>query len=247
MIKTLYKFSLDKEIEKLTPEVSKNDKGEEVTVQKKEVVKVPHAFMLRSPTRHYRDEATLYYSVVASSLTKKGVLTRSMLAKRLEKDGGVRGEEDEKEYLSLYSSLLQKQEELQRVLVKNEVERTDEEKQVIDNLAKEIGAIRVKFQAYESQRESLFDNTVESIANNKTMVWWLLHLAYKEDEKGKEVPYFGEGTFEERLAKLDDLEDTTNEFDKKTLERFYLGLSLYFSNKASEQRDFEDLIKNFEN
>lgn len=246
MIKKLYTFSLDKDVETIVPQVSKNEAGDEVTVNKKELVKVPQKYFLRKPNRQLSDEATLQYGVVASLLTKKGILTRSMLSKRLEKDGGVRSEEEEKDYLSLYSSLFQKQEELQKNLLKPENERTDEEKAAIDKAAQEIGAIRVKFQAYESQRESLFDNTVESIANAKTMVWWLLHLAYKEDEKGKEIPYFGEGTYEERLQKLDDLEDESTDLDKKTLERFYLGLSLYFSNKSGEQKDFEELIKNFE-
>ena len=45
---------------------------------------------------------------------------------------------------------------------------------------------RRKLQSYEADKTSLFDQTAETRARNKTVFWWVLNMSYHDGEKGKE-------------------------------------------------------------
>ena len=48
------------------------------------------------------------------------------------------------------------------------------------------------------KEDGLYEETAESRARNKVILWWMLHLAYSEKD-GTETPFFGAGSFDERL------------------------------------------------
>lgn len=52
--------------------------------------------------------------------------------------------------------------------------------------------IRNRMQDFESLREAVFDQTADSRAKNKVVLWWILNLSYIKDElEGNEiVPLF---------------------------------------------------------
>ena len=81
--KQLYKFTIDKEVEK-TVQSSKKDKktGEEVITKKKVTEKVPVEIKIKRPSRRELEEAELEYSVEMSRCVKRGILTKAMLAKK---------------------------------------------------------------------------------------------------------------------------------------------------------------------
>ena len=113
--KWLYRFSVNKEIETEVSEKSKNDKGEEVTVTKKVKTEEPVWFGLRKPGRRLFDEGELFYGVQLSEGIKAGLLTKALLAKRYENDGGFLSDPEKERYANLYVQLFEKENELQKV------------------------------------------------------------------------------------------------------------------------------------
>ena len=78
--KTLYQFTLDKEVEKTIESTKKNKKtGEETITKRKVKKKEPIEVQVKRPNRRELEEAELEYSVEMSKCIKKGILTKAML------------------------------------------------------------------------------------------------------------------------------------------------------------------------
>jgi hypothetical protein len=97
-MKRIYEFTVNKEETVQEKSTKKEKDGTEVTTSKDVVKEVPHKFFLRRPTREMNDEAELYYGVKLAEGIKAGLLTRALLEKRFDNDGGVRNEDDKKKY-----------------------------------------------------------------------------------------------------------------------------------------------------
>ena len=108
-MKKLFEFTVPKEVEIEENETSKNEKGEEIKITKKNKTKEQVKVFIRKPTRALFDEAELFYGVRLSEGIKAGLLTRALLAKRFTNDGGVLSEEEKNVYATLYVGLFEKQ------------------------------------------------------------------------------------------------------------------------------------------
>ena len=84
---------------------------------------------------------------------------------------------DKEEYTKLYVSLFDIQTQFQKLSLKEEASRTEEERSNYKNLLREISKNKEKLQDYEFAQASLFDQTAENRARNKTILWWILHLS----------------------------------------------------------------------
>jgi hypothetical protein len=97
-MKRIYEFTVNKEEEVKEESVEKKKgryRSHYIQGRKKEV---PHKFFLRRPTRAMTDEAELYYGVRLAEGIKAGLLTRALLEKRFENDGGTRSDDENKQY-----------------------------------------------------------------------------------------------------------------------------------------------------
>lgn len=243
-MKKLHEFMVVREKEVEEVQVTKDDKGQDVKTITKVTKPVSHKFFIAKPTRSLFDEADLFYAVKLSEGVKAGLLTRQLLAKRYENDGGAMSEPDKENYVNLYLALFEKQNEYQRLVTeKPEAERTPEEKEKLVHLIKELNETRGKIQELEYNQISLFDQTAESRARNKTILWWVLMLSYKEDEHEKVEPFFGEGEYETRLAKYDEFEEAENEFSLEVMSRFMYYISFWYMGRARKPEDFAELDK----
>ena len=65
---------------------------------------------------------------------------------------------------------------------------------------------------------ALFDQTAETRARNKTILWWILHLSYLQ-EGNDYKPYFGDGSLENRLERYDVYEEEGDEFDEEVIRK----------------------------
>lgn len=240
-MKKLYEFMVPKEIEVEEVETSKNEKGEEVKVTKKvkkrEMVKV----FLRKPTRSLFDEAELFYGVRLSEGIKAGLLTRALLAKRFTNDGGVLSEEEKNLYANLYINLFEKQNEFQKLSIRDESERSSAENQRYKEVIAELAELRTQIQDFETAQASLFDQTAENRARNKTILWWVLQLAYIVNEKGEQAPFFGDGDFESRLRVYDYIEENGSDFEGLVCRKLAYFVSFWYVGRASSQEEFEKL------
>jgi hypothetical protein len=234
-MKKLYEFVAyrNETVEEKIP--AKNEQGEEIIEIKKVTKRVPAKFFIRRPTRVMFDEAELFYGVQFSEGIKFGLMTRAQLAAKLGEESKLQQEKNQENY----SRLFKLEQEFQQATVKKEEERSPEEKEAVQELVKNIAGLRREIQQFEMTQSSIYDHTAETRARNKTVLWWLSQLAYKEDEK----PLLGEGTFAERLKRYDVMEENEDEFQLRVMRKFLLTISLWYVGRAESAEDFDKIIK----
>lgn len=241
-MKKMFEFTInqEKEIEKV--EETKNEQGEQVKITKLVKENIPLKICIQKPTRSLFDEAELFYGVKLSEGIKAGLLTRALLAKRFSNDGGIFSEIDKEEYTKLYVGMFELQTEFQKLSLKDLSTRTEEEKAKYKSLIKDIAATREKLQDYEFAQASLFEQTAENRARNKTIMWWVFNLSFFE-ENGKLVPLFQGNSYEEKLASYDIFEEKEdNTWERKALSKLIYLISFWYTGRASTKEEFEKLI-----
>ena len=100
---------------------------------------------------------------------------------------------------------------------------------------------RRKLQAYEADKASLFDQTAETRARNKTVFWWVLNVSYKVWGNEEESPVFGGDSYEERLAKYDVMEDSQDDMELDLIQRLVYYVSFWYAGRAVTADDFKAL------
>ena len=245
-MKTLYEFTSHKKEKVKEETVTKDDEGSEIKSTKEVEKNVPYTFAIRKPTRSLFDEGELFYGIKLAQGVKAGLLTRQMLNKRYLNDGGSKSEIEESYEQIVYDLIFDKESRFQEL--SNKKDLTEEEKEELNKTKKEIAYAQRQAQKYEAGQVSLFDQTAESRARNKTITWWALNICYRKLEKQEEKsgkttfdyePFFGEGSFEEKISRYDDLEERDDQdFDVKTLKRFLYLVSFWYVGRASKFQDF---------
>ena len=241
-MKELYSFTINKEIEIEESESSRNENGEEVKTIKKVKKNEPVKVVVKKPTRNLFDEAELFYGVTLSEGIKSGLLTRALLAKRINNDGGVFSDDEQVEYSSSYVKLFELQNEFQKVSLIDKDKRSEDEKKQLLLVMQDIENIREKIQNFEIAQSSLFEQTAENRARNKTIIWWLLNLSYIEDN-GEFKALFGEGSYREKLEVYDNIEDQDLDFEKRVIQKLVYLISFWYMGRASSKEEFDNLLK----
>jgi hypothetical protein len=246
--KWLYRFNLQKTImteEDMTPVVGEG--GEEI-VQKKRVAKaVEFECALLKPSRKLFEDGELYYSVILSKYIQAGLLTKQLLAKRFQNDGGTISEDDKGHYAKQYSLLSQKEQQVKAIQIDIEMKH-GEKSDKLHELFLDMATIRKQLVEFEGSQSSLFDQTADHKAKNKAIMWWVLMLSYWKDEgTEKLVPVFGDGTFEEREEIYDAIEDEVGEETTSKnahfvdiIKYFSYYTAFWFSGQASDKASFDE-------
>lgn len=244
--KILYKFTIDKDVEKTVESVRKNKKtGEETITKRKVKKKEPVEVQIKRPNRRELEEAELEYSVEMSNCIKKGILTKAMLGKKYSDTGGLFSEDDSSEYASMYKEALDMQNEYMRLDTAKK--KTEAQKKRFEDLKSEIALNRKKIVEFESNFQSLFDHTADVKAQNKVLLWYCLHLTYiYNEEKDKFEPYFKGDTFEEKTEYYYELEEQEDPFYSELIQKASTTLAFWFFNQASTQEEFEELMQKVE-
>lgn len=243
-LKWLYEFSLNKEKEVEETEVSKNEKGEEIKVTKRVKKLVPVKFKILKPNRKLHEQAELVYAVKLSEGVKAGLLTKPLLAKRYQNDGGAMSEPEKLEYTKYYLELFKLENEYQKDLLKNE--KTPEDVKKLEDTLFAIANTRRQIQQIEYNQSTLFDQTAENKARNHVIMWWILFLSYIEED-GDLSTLFGDGAFEQRLSKYDELEETEDAFVLQAVRKITYLLSFWYMGKANSSEDFKKIEELYNN
>jgi len=241
-MKTMFEFDIyqEKEVEKV--DVSINEKGEEVKVTSKVKTTVPVKLAIKKPTRSLFDEAELFYGVRLSEGIKAGLLTRALLAKRFNNDGGVLSDEEQKEYNELYIEFFNLQNEFQKLSIKEESIRSDEEKENLKVVIAKMNDARERLQKYEMAQANLFEQTAENRARNKTIMWWVLQLSLIQGDDKKFKELFNEGSYEEKIKRYDEIEESDSNLEKLALQKLLYLISFWYIGRAASQDEFEKLL-----
>jgi hypothetical protein len=241
----LYDFPVTKTVEKKETEVVKNDKGEETETTKTTKEEVAVTFKLKKPNRRLYEDADLFYGIKLSEGIKAGLLTKSLLAKRYSNDGGFLSEPEKDKYAQLYISLFEQENELQRV----QINLGEDSEEVRNTKIKEITVKMLEFrrdlQEFELAQQSLFDQTAEVRAKNQSIMWWLLSISFFEED-GKYLPVFGEGDYDDKIAKYDEYEEMDDSFWNEAVKKLAYFVSFWESGQAATREDFNEIAEKLE-
>jgi len=240
-MKRIYEFTVNKEEIVKEESVEKKKDGTEVTTAKDITKEVPHKFFLRRPTRAMTDEAELYYGVRLAEGIKAGLLTRALLEKRFENDGGTRSDDENAEYQKIIAKLQGFHREQSKMLDIDEKKRTPAQKKRLKELDSEIKPTRRALRDLQLVEDSLYEETAESRARNKVILWWMLHLAHIE-EGDKENEFFGEGDLEKKLERYDEIDEGEDFFDIVVARKFAYYVSFWFVGRPNSQKEFQEMI-----
>lgn len=235
-MKRLFEFTLNKEIEKENQVENVNEKGEKVITIQKVKQNLPQKFFIRKPNRELADDADLFFGVELADGVKKGLLTRAMLAKRYGNDDGIFSETERQSFETLRKEAFEKEAAFQRLDIKG-TERNSEENEQYNQVLLDLTRIQNKLQEYQLAQESLFSQTAETRARNKTILWWVLNISYSENNQ----PLCGDGTYKERLAKYDTIVEGDDDILKLALKRFSFYISFWYIGRAENEEDFKSL------
>lgn len=241
-MKLLYEFNLTENLTVKEPQMQKDAEGKEIEVLVPKEVGKSHSFALLKPSRALIDDGSLFYTVKFSELIKAGVLTVSQLRKRMLQEGGVISEKERQEIVAVYSRHFLCLGEIDALNTIPNDKKTDDDKAKMLALRDEMSLNLGKINDFESQI-NLFEETAESKARGKTIVWWALQLSYVK--KGdKYEPIFGQGGYEDKLKEYDKIYDSIEQypFFNKTFGTFLQLVSTWYGGRANTKEEFDALL-----
>ena len=245
--KWLYKFTINRETETEKKTKSTNDEGKEIEIIEKVKEKSPVEFSIQKPYRKLYDDAELFYGVKMSEGIKAGLLTRNLLAKRYEDDGGAFSETEKERYSELYLAIYNKEEEYQRLQLNLDNKPQELKDRLAQDLLYELSDLRRELTDIENAQSNIFDQTAENRAKNQTIMWWVLKLSHwKEFDHKNEEHYFSGETFENQLDAYDAYEEEGDEFHAEAMRKLAFFISFWYMGRATSEEDFkavEELLK----
>jgi len=249
MAKVLHTFKITRvaEIEEEKVEKVKNEAGEETTRSYKEKVskKIPVEIKINQPSRRQMQEADMEFSVEMSRCIRSGILTKAMLLNKYSDTGGLISESDAKTMVSAADELRDLQAELTILNLKPESERTEKEKEKINNLTYSILSKRKTLMEKEISYITLFNHTADIKAQNKAILWYILNLTFYKDEtvSSEFQPLFPGKNFEQREAVMFDYEDSENEIYNKCYSKLASIVSHWFFTSNIDSEEFDRIIQ----
>ena len=241
-MRKLFNFRIGRTITETKSETSKNDKGETVTVEKEVKTNTSQVVVLRKPNRSLFDEAELFYGVRLSEGIKAGLLTRALLAKRFSNDGGILSEDDKSRYADMYLQLYELQMDMDKLSAIGESKRTSAQNQKFADLSEKVTNTKRELTDFEMAQSSLFEQTAENRARNKTILWWTLQLSYLEDEEGELTAVFPQDGYNEKLARYDEMEESEDSFEEELISKLLYYVSFWYVGKVNSEDDFKKLL-----
>ncbi len=218
-LKFIYKFQAmrPQEVEKTETEMRD---GQEIKIVKKVKEEVAHNFGLLKPGRSMKEEAEIFHAGLMNEyVISRGLMTRQQLIKRYANDGGSMSEPEKKRYAELLTLALKEEENLERAQINLESLKEDEKLKKIGEITQRLISARVGLQDIIAGQNNLYQHTAETKAEEKTIFWWALKLAYTE-RNGVWEPLFGSGSITERVAKYDEMEESEESFNIEVIKRF---------------------------
>ena len=240
-MKRLFEFTVPKKETVKESTVEQKD-GKEVTITSDVEKEVEKKYFLRKPTRAMFDDAELFFAVSLSEGIKAGLLTRALLLKRFNNDGGILSENEKESLTVLYSDIMERQTEFQKLSLKSKEERSEEEQLRYGEALTFLNEARVQLQEFEMAQSSLYDQTAENRARNKTILWWVLALSYS-DEEGEEKPFFHGENYEQKLSDYDAMEEEDDDFVINVISKLSYYISFWYVSKVNTKEEFEELLK----
>ena len=239
----LFEFQVNREKEVSETETTKNEGGEEITITRKVKKNVPIHYAIKKPNRRTYEDGELFFGVVLSEGIRAGLLTKQLLSKRYDNDGGTFSESEKERYTFLYKELYEYEVEIQKTQLNLANVSESQKSEKVGALVAKMSEIRKELQDFETSRSSIFEQTAETRAKNKTIMWWVLQLSFTKEENGldKYTPLFGEGNHEVKLDVYDELEEQNTPHLIEAIKKFVYFVSFWYNGKVNDEEDFKNV------
>jgi len=250
MKKTIYSFkvTVQREVEESTTSKVKNKKTgemEEITKTKKVKKPISNEIIIFQPSRRQVEEADMEFSIEMSKCIKKGILTKAMLAKKYSDSGGLLSEEDSQRLVRSYSELQEVQTNLSKLMTKKEKSSEDEES--ISSLTEEFAKIRREIVDLETTYQAVFNHTADTKAQNKTILWYLINLAFYKGPDGVERPLFLGDDYDTKLDNYYEKDEGGDEIYDLAKEKLMAFVSFWYFSQNTTEEDFRKLEQDMDN
>lgn len=243
-MKSIYEFKVNKKVKKQIEEIT--DAGKLVKEIEEEI---PVKIIFKRPNRPESEEADSVSAIEYSESIRKGILTKPLLEKLYDEKGGFLAENYESKYGKLLAQFFELENEYRRLDFKEN--KTAEDKTKISETAAQFINIQRELQGIESARNNLFQNTAETRAQNKTILWLTLFLTYiQEDESKEPIPFFESKSkdyveaFKEKRDDYDKKIEEDQDFYYRVIDKMAFFVSLWYMGKASKEEDFKRIEDN---
>lgn len=237
-LKWLYESTLKKQVDESVVEI-REEQGQKVEVKKTIKKAKPVKIAILKPDRKLFKAAEMFYAKTLSEYLKAGLLPYSLVAKRYANDGGPLTEREKTRLKELRDEARTWEKEFYAVI------GDDAAKQDVKNdLLVKINSINSETSNIQSSYSDIFDSTAEMKSRNDTMEWWALHLIYSDEDETGYKPIFTDGSYEERVASLEDYEDKAVSFHVELIKRLSYLISFWFTARDTvTQIDFNTMEK----
>lgn len=249
-MKELYSFSVDvdKEIEQDVVKKKKNPKTgkmEEYTTTELVKTPVPYKIIIKDPSRRDLEEADIEYSIEMSKCIKRGILTKAMLAKKYSDSGGLLSEDDAKLLTKSYAELGSIQNKYSRLSSQPKKSKQDEKK--LEELLGEMATLRRDIVDMETSYSSLFNHTADTKAQNKVLIWYLVHLSfYQESEEEEIIPFFDEVESVDKIDQYYDLDENGHEVFDLVKDKIATLISFWYFSTNVSREDFDKISEDID-
>ena len=249
-MKSIYSFTVEltKEVQEKTKEKRKNKetgKEEEVEVSKKVKKKTPHKIVIKEPSRRQLEEADMEYSIEISRCIKKGILTKAMLAKKYSDTGGILTEKDALRLVDLYSDLSELELEMSKRGASPNAKQEDPKEK---KLGGKVAMARREIVNLESAYQSLFNHTADIKAQNRVILWYILHLAHlnTSEKEDTQTPLFEGRDFEHKIDDYYKKDEDDDELFRLVQSKLAALISYWYFSEKPTQEDFDNIINDLD-
>lgn len=249
MSKDIYTFIVQKvsTVEEKREEQYVDENGVARTRQITENVtkEIPVEFLLKQPNRRQIQDAECVYSIEMSKAIRQGILTKAMLLNKYKDVGGLVSEKDSKDLAERYKELENLTAEtvtLKAVLQEN---RTEEQNVQLEKLESQISSLRREIILRETSYLDLFNHTADTRAQNRSILWYILHLTYYKDPSKNHkdyVPFFEGKTFEEKEENLIKLEDLNDPLYLDVYSKIVNVFNFWFFSENATKEDYDKIV-----
>jgi hypothetical protein len=214
---------------------------------------IKRKFGILKPSRRLREEGEIYFAAEVSKFAKAGVLPKAAWNTILSDGGGTISEKDREHYGKLLLDFRDLAEQIQSIVIKDEYLNSEEDKEKVKDLSSQMEEIKEEIQKFERSQISIFENTAEARARNKTILWWVLNLFYEISNDTSKLVCDAK-SYLDKLDIYDQIEETASEENNQE-SKFILDLftrigflvTLWFVGKADSQKDFKFYDDEFTN
>jgi seryl-tRNA synthetase len=167
-----------------------------------------------------------------------------MLAKKYSDSGGLLSEEDSQKLVRSYSELAEIQTNLSKLMSKKSKSKEDQD--AVASLTEEFSAVRRSIVDLETTYQAVFNHTADTKAQNKTILWYLVNLAFSKGPDGVDRPLFQGEDYDDKLDSYYEKDENGDAIYNLAKEKLMAFVSFWYFSQNTTEEDFKKLEKDMD-